>query len=85
MPMTTEVAAARKKKKRQEGRSFAVMWTVIFTLMAAFSWIEYLLFDFVDPWVRIVAIILSWVGAAGVISYSIFRVSQRSTGSWPKT
>ena len=85
MPITTEVAAARKKKMRQERRSFAVMWAVIFTLMAAFSWIEYLLFDFLDTWVRIVAIILSWVGAAGVIAYSIFRVVQRSTGSWPKT
>lgn len=85
MPITTEVAAARKKKMRQERRSFAVMWTVIFTSMAAFSWIEYLLFDFLDTWVRIVAIILSWVGAAGVIAYSIFRVVQRSTGSWPKT
>ncbi|MGG4053991.1 hypothetical protein [Delftia tsuruhatensis] len=85
MPITTEVAAARKKKMRQERRSFAVMWTVIFTSMAAFSWIEYLLFDFLDTWVRIVAIILSWVGAAGVIAYSIFRVAQRSTGSWPKT
>ena len=75
MAMTKAVAAARKRKKHQEARSAAVMWAIIFILMVAVSWLEYRLFDFVEPWVRIFVIILSWVGASGLFVHVFLRVS----------
>ncbi|QMI49813.1 hypothetical protein [Burkholderia sp. MBR-1] len=77
MAMTPTVAAARKRRKFQARVSTFAMLAVIVALLVLISWGEYQYFDFAEPWVRIVGILLAWIGAGGVFVLAIGCANKR--------
>lgn len=88
MTISQAVAAARHRKKHnKEVTAWVAPLAVIVAMVALVSWGEYQLFDFVEPWIRIVGIVLAWIASVALFVHSIgsAKVRNRRLGSHTAT
>lgn len=56
-------AQNRRRRKRMES---LMLWGVLCTFVVLTSWAQYVLFDFAQPWIRVVSIAISWGLVIGI-------------------
>lgn len=71
MKMMRSQECAQRREARQATISTVVFLTVIVAIVALVSWVEYRLFDFAEPWVRIVGIAGAWVIAIWMFVHAL--------------